>query len=77
MNLDRVIAVRNSKTIYRRRRFVYQVFDSDYSKADILNEALNQARVEETGLNIPKGGSRSRLSTASGLLSLSTSRERR
>jgi uncharacterized protein (TIGR02172 family) len=30
------------------------VFDADYSKADVLNEALNQARVEETGLNIPK-----------------------
>ena len=31
-----------------------QVFDKDYSKADVLNEALNQARIEETGLNIPK-----------------------
>lgn len=31
-----------------------KVFDSDYSKADVLNEALNQARVEETALNIPR-----------------------
>lgn len=31
-----------------------KVFNEDFSKADILNEALNQARVEETGLNIPK-----------------------
>ncbi len=31
-----------------------KVFENDYSKADVLNEALNQARVEETGLNIPK-----------------------
>ena len=54
MNLDRVIAVRNSKTIYRDGDLCIKVFDSDYSKADILNEALNQARVEETGLNIPK-----------------------
>ena len=30
------------------------MFDEHYSKSDILNEALNQARVEETGLNIPK-----------------------
>jgi thiamine kinase-like enzyme len=30
------------------------VFNSDYSKSDVLNEALNQARVETTGLNIPK-----------------------
>ena len=29
-------------------------FDKQYSMSDILNEALNQARVEETGLNIPK-----------------------
>lgn len=30
------------------------MFNEDYSKADVLNEALNQARVEETGLNIPR-----------------------
>ena len=54
MKLDRVIAVRNSKTIYRDGDKCIKVFDTDYSKADVLNEALNQARVEETGLNIPK-----------------------
>ncbi len=54
MNLDRIIAVRNNKTIYRDGSVCLKVFNSDFSKADILNEALNQARVEETGLNIPK-----------------------
>ena len=54
MNLDRIIAVRNSKTVYRDGDKVYKVFDRSYSKADVLNEALNQARIEETGLNIPK-----------------------
>ncbi len=54
MKLDRIIAVRNSKTVYRDGELCMKVFDSSYSKADILNEALNQARVEETGLNIPK-----------------------
>lgn len=54
MKLDRVIAVRNKKTIYRDGDACIKVFNSDYSKADVLNEALNQARVEETGLNIPK-----------------------
>ncbi len=54
MNLDRVIAVRNSKTIYRDGDKCIKVFDEDFSKADVLNEALNQARVEDTGLNIPK-----------------------
>ena len=54
MNLDRVIAVRNNKTIYRDGDRCVKVFQKEYSKADVLNEALNQARIEETGLRIPK-----------------------
>ena len=54
MKLDIVIAVRNNKTIYRDGEKCVKVFSEDYSKADVLNEALNQARIEETGLNIPK-----------------------
>ncbi|MCM1006878.1 MAG: phosphotransferase [Ruminococcus flavefaciens] len=54
MKLDKVIAVRNNKTIYRDDNTCVKVFNNDYSKADVLNEALNQSRVEETGLNIPK-----------------------
>ena len=54
MNLDRVIAVRNSKTVYHDGNRCIKVFAEDYSKADVLSEALNQARVEETGLSIPK-----------------------
>ena len=46
MNLDRVIAVRTNKTVYRDGDKCIKVFDSDYSKADVLNEALNQARIE-------------------------------
>ena len=49
-----VIANREKKTVYKDGDTVLKVFDSDYSKADILNEALNQARIEETGLNVPK-----------------------
>ena len=54
MKLDRVIAVRNNKTIYRDGNRCVKVFCEGYSKADILNEAMNQARIEEIGLNIPK-----------------------
>ena len=54
MKLDKVIAVRNNKTIFRDGDKCIKVFDENYSKADILNEALNHARIEETGLNIPK-----------------------
>ncbi len=51
---DNVIAVRNTKTVYRDGEKCIKVFNENYSKADVLNEALNQARIEETGLNIPK-----------------------
>lgn len=54
MNLDKIIAVRTSKTIYRDGDSVIKVFDGGYSKVDILNEALNQARVENIGLSVPK-----------------------
>ena len=54
MKLDKVIAVRTSKTVYKDGDCAIKVFDADYKKSDILNEALNQARVEETGLPIPK-----------------------
>ena len=54
MNLDRIIAVRTDKTVYRDGDRCLKVFNEDFSKADVLNEALNQARIEETGLNIPK-----------------------
>lgn len=54
MKLDRVIAVRNSKTVYRDGDRCIKVFNADYSKADVLNEALNQARIEATGLPVPR-----------------------
>ena len=53
MNLDRVIAVRNDKTVYRDGNRCIKVFNAQYTKADVLSEALNQARIEETGLPIP------------------------
>ncbi|MDR2503944.1 MAG: aminoglycoside phosphotransferase, partial [Deltaproteobacteria bacterium] len=54
MNTDNILAVRTAKTIYRQGGHAVKVFNADYSKADILNEALNHARMEETGLNIPR-----------------------
>lgn len=53
MELKNVIAKRATKTVYRDGDACIKVFDKSFSKADVLNEALNQARVEETGLNIP------------------------
>ena len=54
MKFDTVIAQRKHKIIYRDGDLCAKVFDESFPKSDVLNEALNQARVEETGLNIPK-----------------------
>lgn len=54
MKLDKIIALRTDKTVYREGNLAVKVFGEDYDKADVLNEALNQARVESTGLNIPR-----------------------
>ncbi len=49
-----IIAKSVGKTIYKDGDKRIKVFDENYSKSGILNEALNQARIEETALNIPK-----------------------
>ena len=49
-----LIFSRSDKKIYKSGDSLIKVFDANYSKASILNEALNHARVEETNLNIPK-----------------------
>lgn len=54
MNFEKIIAVRNNKTVYKDADCAIKVFCDDFSKASVLNEALNQARVEETDLNIPQ-----------------------
>ena len=54
MKFDNPIAVRATKTVYRDGDLAIKLFNEGYSKSDILNEALNQARVEETGLLVPK-----------------------
>ena len=54
MKLDKVMAQRADKTVYRDGDKVIKVFSADKHKSDVLNEALNQARVEESGLKIPK-----------------------
>lgn len=49
-----VIAERKTKTVYRDNDKTIKLFIENYSKSNILNEALNQTRVEETELNVPK-----------------------
>ena len=54
MKLDRVIAVRNNKTVFRDGKRCVKVFSPDYSKARVLTEALNHARAEECVDFVPK-----------------------
>ena len=54
-NLENPITERKTKTVYKDNDKTIKLFIENYSKADILNDALNQARVEEgTSLNVPK-----------------------
>ena len=54
MNLEKIIAIRNAKTIYKDGDNCVKVFNNNYLKSDILNEALNHARAEELPINVPK-----------------------
>ena len=54
MKLERIIAVRTSKTVYRDGELCIKVFGDDYAKSRILAEAATHAKIEETGLDVPK-----------------------
>ena len=54
MNFEEIIAERPTKTVYKDNGRTIKLFVENYSKSDILNEAVNQARVEETNLNVPE-----------------------
>ena len=54
-NLNNPIAERKTKTVYKDGDKTIKLFVENYSKADILNEALIQSRVEEnTDLKISR-----------------------
>jgi len=54
-NLNNEIAKREIKSVYKDNDKTIKLFVETHPKSNILNEALNQARVEEgTNLNIPK-----------------------
>ena len=55
MNFNNPIAERKNKTIYKDENKIIKLFVESHPKSDVLNEALNQARVEEkSNLNVPK-----------------------
>ena len=54
MKADNIIVARNDKTLYRDGGTCIKVFSSEYSKADVFAEALNQAKIESTKINVPE-----------------------
>ena len=55
LNLNNPIATRKNKTIYKDEDKIIKLFVSSHPKSNVLNEALNQARVEEfSNLNVPR-----------------------
>lgn len=54
MTSKNFIKTHPGKELYVSDEGFVKLFGESYTKADILNEALNQARVEETDLHIPK-----------------------
>lgn len=53
MELTNLIASGRSSEVYRYGDQAVKVFSPNTSKVDVLLEALNTARVEKTGLNLP------------------------
>ena len=49
-----IIVTRPYKVVYNDGDRIIKVFAEDHGKANVFNEALNTARVEESGLDIPK-----------------------
>lgn len=54
MKLDRVIAVRNNKTVFRDGNRCVKIFSPDFSKAGVYAEALNHVKAEEIVSFVPK-----------------------
>jgi tRNA A-37 threonylcarbamoyl transferase component Bud32 len=54
MDMENIVVQSRNKIIYREGDYIIKLFDEHYSKADVLNEAHNQALVEETGLEVAK-----------------------
>lgn len=52
--MKKTIFEREHKQIYRDGDKLVKVFDETFSKSDVLNEALNLARIEETNLKTPE-----------------------
>lgn len=53
MNLQTLVSKGKNASVYKDNNNAIKLFNKGTSKTDVLNEALNTTRVEETGLPIP------------------------
>lgn len=53
MNLDKIIALRNDRTVYRDGGKCLKVFGKNVSKAKVFTEAFNQAQAQCAGVVVP------------------------
>ncbi len=55
LDLNKIVAARNNKTVYwdKNQDLSIKVFDESFSKAAILNEALNLAKIETADIKCP------------------------
>lgn len=51
---EALISSRETARVYKIDNMAVKVFKKEHPVSEVLNEALNSARVEETGVNIPK-----------------------
>ena len=51
---NNIIVKRSYKSVYKCDDSIVKVFNEEHPKSDVFNEALITARIEETGLDIPK-----------------------
>lgn len=54
MQLEKMLAIRNNKIIYRDGDTCYKVFSESYAKEGVFKEAFNQAQIESLGLSVPQ-----------------------
>lgn len=51
---ENIIVERSYKKVYKCEEGIVKVFENNHPKSNVFNEALNQVRAEETGLDVAK-----------------------
>lgn len=54
MNFEELIIRKRNCTIYKNNRYAIKVFDKDFNKAEIFNEATLQVLMDVKGIRVPK-----------------------